>query len=128
MIIYFKFQRKIGNTKIILRGNLDHIKICNPHKIINKYQYTSIEKLNNQLITKVFYNNNYYYDHFFFKSSEEYLDTLMRGDAIFDVKKGYAFRWFQIYFSINKITNEKLNYFENKTGLNISAFRNKVIK
>ena len=52
----------------------------------------------------------------------------MRGDAIFDVKKGYAFRWFQIYFSINKITNEKLNYFENKTGLNISAFRNKVIK
>jgi len=122
------FDEKIGITKIILRGNLDHIKIGNPHIIVNKYQCTSIGKLNNQLITKEFYNNNYYYDHFFFKSSEEYLDKLMRGDAIFGVKKGYVFRWFQLYFSINKITNEKLDFFENKTGLNLSAFRSKVIK
>ena len=58
-----------------------------------------------------------------------YLDKLTRGDAaIFGVKKGYAIWWFQLYFSINKITNEKLDFFENKRDLNLSAFRNKVIK
>ena len=65
----------------------------------------------------------------FFISSEEYFDKLMRDGAIFGVKKGYAVQWFQLYFSINKITNEKLVFFENKNeSLNLSTFRIKVIK
>lgn len=73
-------------------------------------------------MTEEFYNNNYYYDHFFFKSSEDYLDKLMRGDAIFGVKKGNAIQWFQLYFSINKITNEKLDFFEKKNWFKFICF------
>ena len=41
------FDRHIGLTKIILRGNLSNIKFGNPHIISNKYQCNSVGKLNN---------------------------------------------------------------------------------
>ena len=74
------------------------------------------------------YNNYYYYDHFYFKSSEEYLEKLTRGDAVFGVVRGFNHYWLDFYFDINKITKEKLDFFENKTGLNFSKYRDKCVK
>ena len=34
----------------------------------------------------------------------------------------------QTYFSQNKITLEKIVYFENSTGLNLTIFRNRINK
>ena len=85
------FDHKIGITKIILRGKLSKINITNPHILINSRQCNSIGKLNNKLDEKEFLNDKFYYDHFLYKSSEEYLDKLMRGDAIFGEKKDINF-------------------------------------
>lgn len=60
------FDEKIGITKIILRVNLDHIKIGNPHITVNKYRWNSIVKLNNQLITKEFCGGGCCCEHFFY--------------------------------------------------------------
>ena len=84
--------------------------------------------LNNKLDKKEFFSDKFYYDHFLYKSSEEYLDKLMRGDAIFGEKKGYKLQWFMFYFHVNSITKDKLDYFENKTRLNLSNFRQKLFK
>ena len=125
--VTLQFDQNIGFTKIILRGGLSNINIQNPHILINDYQCNSNGKLNNELIAKEFYNNKFYYDHFIFKSAEEYLNKLMKGDAVFGKKKGFTLQWFQFYFSINKVTKEKLNFFENQTGLDLSAFKKKIL-
>ena len=52
----------------------------------------------------------------------------MRGDAIFGEKKGYKLQWFMFYFQVNSITKDKLDYFENKTRVNLSNFRQKLFK
>ena len=52
----------------------------------------------------------------------------MRGDAIFGEKKGYKPHWFKFYFHVNSLTKDKLDYFENKTGVNLSNFRQKLFK
>ena len=52
----------------------------------------------------------------------------MRGDAIFGEKKGYKLQWFMFYFHVNSITKDKLDYFESKTGVNLSNFRQKLFK
>jgi len=122
------FDHKIGFTKIILRGKLSKINITNPHILINSRQCNSIGKLNNKLDEKEFFNDKFYYDHFLYKSSEEYLEKLLKGDAIFGEKKGYKLQWFMFYFYVNSITKDKLDYFENKTRVNLSNFRKKLFK
>ena len=117
------YNKKIGITKIILRGHLQKIKIVNPHILKNKYECNNIGKLNNLKI-KDLYNNDFYNDHFLTKSSEEYLNKLLRGNAIFGERNGFNLNMLQYYFAINKITKEKLDYFENKTRVNLSIYRN----
>lgn len=116
------YDKRIGISKIILRGHLSKIKITNPHILVNEYQCNSIGKLNNKLKPDDFFNNNFYYDHFLYKSSEEYLNKLLKGDAIFGKKKGFSLQWIFFYFSVNKKTKEKLDFFQNKTGIDLSFY------
>ena len=71
-------------------------------------------------------HKKFYFDHFYFKSSEEYLDKLTKGCVFYGEKRGFDLYWFKIYFGINEITKQKLDYFENKTGTNLSIFRNNI--
>ena len=116
-------------TKIILRGNLSNIFIGSPHVLnVNNTCNGFGKKINHTgLHLKNPDHNKYYFDHFYFKSAEEYLDKLTKGDAIYGYVRGFNIYWFQIYFAFNKITNEKLDFFENKTGTNLSIFRNKIL-
>ena len=116
-------------TKIILWGNLSNIFIGSPHVLNVKNACNGFGKKINHtgLRSKNPDHNKYYFDHFYFKSAEEYLKKLTKGDAIFGPARGFNIYWFQIYFAFNKITNEKLDFFENKTGTNLSIFRNKII-
>ena len=114
-------------TKIILRGNLSNINFTNPHVLNINFQCNSFGKIDH-LKKEEIKNEYFYYDHFYFKSSEEYLNKLMRGDAIFGEKRGFKPIWFRVYFSINKISKEKIDFFENKTGMNLSNYRDKLIK
>jgi hypothetical protein len=125
--ITMNFDEKIGLTKMILKGNRN-LTIGNPHILVNEYQCNSNGKLINKLIKKEFLNDNFYYDHFLFKSCEEYLNRLVKTDVVSGIVKGYTLQWFIFYFSVNEVTKEKLDYFENRTGLNMSYFRDRIIK
>ena len=123
------FKREMGITKMIIRGNLINITINDPHSIINEHQCNSIGKIINKYDYtnfEEFYNDNYYYDHFPFKSSEEYLDKLKRGDAVYGERNSFSVETFSLYFSVNKITEAKLVYFETRTGINLTFYRNKL--
>ena len=65
----------------------------------------------------------YYIDHYYFKSTEEFIDKINRGDCFYGNNIKMNFYWIKIYFSINEITLKKINYFEKKTGINLSYFR-----
>ena len=114
-------------TKIILRGNLSNINFTNPHVISIKSQCNSFGK-KDHLKKEDIKNKYFYYDHFYFKSSEEFLNKIKRGDVVYGDNIGFKPIWFQVYFSINKISKEKIDFFENKTGMNLSVFRDKLIK
>ena len=63
----------------------------------------------------------YYIDHYYFKSTEEFIDKIMRSNASNGKKNRLGI--FPYYFRKNQITLEKINYIENKTGINLSKYR-----
>ena len=117
-----EYPNILGITKIIMRGNLSDITFNNPHVIPNKYQCNGIGKIIN-LTNKEIYNKRYYYNHFYFKSSEEYFNKLKRG-GITSGKKVFVPNLFEFYFSVNKLTKEKIDYFE-KMSVNLIFPKNK---
>ena len=68
----------------------------------------------------------YYIDHYCFKSTEEYINKINKGDGIFGYNNKIKMHKINLYFNYNKISVEKINYLESKTGLNLSSFRRKL--
>jgi hypothetical protein len=68
----------------------------------------------------------YYIDHFYSKSTEEFINKIIKGDAIFGNNKHQVYRRIYFYFSKNRITLEKINLIKRKSGLNISIVKNKL--
>ena len=64
----------------------------------------------------------YYFIHYFSKSTEEFINKIKRGDAIYGFK---ILGNIKKYFKINKITIEKINMFEKKLKVNLSKYRDK---
>ena len=114
--------------KTILRGHIPNIKINCIHSINPKLK--SCDGFGNPknhlgILTDNSDLEYYYIDHYYSKSTEEFINKLNKGDALFvDNRMPRIIT----YFSQNKITKEKIDYFENSTGLNLSMFRNKTIK
>ena len=118
-------------TKIIIRGNISKINFTNPHilggeKITNCNGFGKIIIQKDHILRKPDHHK-FYFDHYYFKSAEEFVNKLDVGDAFFGNKRGFNIYWFQIYFAFNKITKEKLDFFENKTGVNLTIFRKQII-
>ena len=66
----------------------------------------------------------YYIDHYWSKSTEEFVNKLMKGDVILGYKtKQNNLNRIKMYFTYNKITKEKLNYIENRTKYNLTKYR-----
>ena len=65
----------------------------------------------------------YYIDHYCFKSTEEYINKINKGDGIFGYNNRIKMHKINLYFGYNRITNEKISFIENKTGLNLSRFK-----
>ena len=65
----------------------------------------------------------YYIDHYCFKSTEEYINKINKGDGVFGNNKKTKIHKINLYFGYNKITLEKINYIENKTGLDLRKFK-----
>jgi hypothetical protein len=119
------FNNKRYWGKSIVRGNIAGFKITSPHRLTNKI------KLCNGFgkISKSFKIDSKYYDikHYSFKSTEEYCYKLNRGNILYDNNYQFKFRKINKYFQYNRITLNKINLLENKTGINLEYFRNKII-
>ena len=117
--------------KTIIRGNIERIKISSCHLLDKKIQRCNSFGNNfkpSNIFCKVPDYNNYYIDHFQFKSTEEFINKLNKGDCVFGYKKKYIYRKIISYFKVNTIAIDKINFIQNKTGLNISHLYYKNIK
>ena len=68
--------------------------------------------------------NNYYIDHYNFKSTEEFINKINSGDALY--YKDNQIERIEVYFGINKVTLEKIQLVEKGTGLNLSIIKKKL--
>ena len=121
-----KGKKKDGpiGIKTILRGHIPNIRINCIHKLNKNLQ--ACDGFGNPkkplgIVTDISDLDYYYIDHYYSKSTEEFINKLNKGDALF-----YDNRMERIetYFSQNKISREKIDYFENSTGLNLTKFKN----
>ena len=116
-------------VKSIMRGNISNITINNSHylsrqlKNCNGFGKPQILFGLKAPIADFYY---YYIDHYYSKSTEEFINKLNKGDAYFkdDIKN--ILNRISYYFYINEITEKKIEFIENKTGLNLSIYRNKI--
>ena len=118
--------------KTILRGNITGIKIANVHWLSKNKKIKACNGFGNIVKKIVFYadkvdKKKYYINHYCFKSTEEFINKIKRGSAVFGLKKRMYIK-IRFYFAFNKITLNKINYIEKSTGLNLNIFRNKIKK
>ena len=66
----------------------------------------------------------YYIDHYWSKSTEEFVNKLVKGDVLYGFNnKENNLKRIRIYFLYNNITEEKINYIENGTKYNLTKYR-----
>ena len=68
----------------------------------------------------------YYIDHYYSKSTEEFIEKMMRGCVDLGLKRRFGI--ISNYFEINTITVDKIKYIENVTLLNLSKYKEKIEK
>lgn len=122
---------KDGVLKTIVRGNIN-IKINCPHELnrtlisCDGFGNFNLKYKKKVIIT---FNPDFkynYIDHFCYKSTEEFINKIMRGSAIKGFDTEMKYRKISWYFNTNKLTEEKIDLIENLTNLNLSKYRLKI--
>ena len=122
-----KIQKRNGVLKTIIRGNISK-KIYCPHELTKNLSscdgFGNFNIKNKGIIITNKTDYQYYYiDHYSYKSTEEFINKIMRGSAIKGFEKEMKYRKISWYFGANKITKEKIDLIENLTNLNLSKYR-----
>lgn len=129
----FKSSIKPKNEQIksILKGNIkiniksvhflaDNLKSCNGYGEYNiNEKYLRFTKAPDYI--------NYYFDHYNCKSTEEFIEKINRGSAIFGKNISSKLSKINLYFKRNKITFKKIDLIEKYTKINLSKYRYKII-
>ena len=106
-------------VKSILRGNITNLEINCPHKLSDEIKGCNGEgeevNLKGCSMKELDFENNYI-DHYFCKSVDEFIEKLK-------MKHVNKTESLCNYFTYNKITKEKIDYIENKTGLDLSKYK-----
>lgn len=115
----------IQGIKSILRGNIK-TNVYDVH-ILNK-NLTSCDGFGKIKEVQTIVTNEsdfkyYYIDHYYSKSTEEFVYKLMRGSAVHGFDISHKLKRIEVYFAINEISLNKINYIENKTKLNLSKYK-----
>ena len=116
-------------VKTIIKGGIKNLKINCIHRIStkikgcdgfgNKIELIGIETKNSDY-------DNFYIDHYYCKSTEEFIDKLNKGDALFSHDKNHKLARIKTYFGYNKITLQKIKLIENKTGFDLLEYKKKI--
>lgn len=125
----YKAKKNITNTtqgiKSILKGHIPRIKINCVHILNSKLKncdgFGNFVQING-IITSQPDFTNYYIDHYNFKSTEEFINKINKGDALYG--NDNQMNRIRVYFGINKVTIEKIQLMEKGTGLNLSEIKN----
>ena len=133
---YINWESKLFTLKTIARGNLKNIRFKTTHwldrRIIGcnvfgkKVIPSRLVRLKNDIKRSEF--KQYYIDHYCFKSTEEYVNKVNKGDGIFGFSNKTRMHKIKLYLEYNRISQEKIDYLELKTGLNLSQFRSNLNK
>ena len=123
--------KKIGGIqgiKSIMRGNIE-VDIKDVHilskKLISCDGFGNIKEIQN-IVTNVSDFYYYYIDHYYCKSTEEFIKKILKSDACHEVNDNLKYLKLEVYFSLNEITKDKLDYIEKETKLNLSKFRSRI--
>jgi len=120
------FYNKIYWGKSIIRGNIPGINITSAHYITYKIPACNgFGKIRKKFNIDSKY---YYFKHYSFKSTEEYCYKLNKGNVAFDNTNHKKLSKIHVYFNYNKLTIQKINFMEKKTGINLDYFRDKLNK
>jgi hypothetical protein len=107
--------------KTIIKGNLSNITIESTHTLDNTIGRCNGfgKRIKTLGINCKKSDNKYnYIDHFYTKSTEEFINKINKGDAVFGEDKNNIYSKIKFYFEINKLNLEKINLIKQKTGLN----------
>lgn len=123
--------KRTGGTspiKSLVRGKIPKLYIQSIH--FGNRKYNMCDGFGNKRNYTGYSTNKadfkyYYFIHYFSKSTEEFINKIKRGDAVYNMKISENIRK---YFMINRITVEKLNMFEKRLKINLSKYRNKLKK
>ena len=69
-----------------------------------------------------------YINHYYGKSLQEFVEKIKRGSAAIGLTNISIIAKIDRYFDIYNINRKKINYIENKTGLNLSRYKIKPIE
>ena len=118
--------------KSILKGNIDQeikdVHQLNP-KLVACNGFGKLVKLKGMKTNET--DHYYYYiDHYWSKSTEEFVNKLMKGNAVLrhnltKIKNNNLLR-IKMYFTYNRITKEKIEYIEKKTKYNLTKYRKRI--
>jgi len=120
---------KLGGQKLevkfILKGHTPNIVIRNIHNCNNNIPncngYGHNNKISNIYSTELD-KKNFYIDHFYSKSTEEFINKVMRGNPC-NVPKNYDFERINKYFAQSEITKDKIELIEKRTGHNLAYLK-----
>ena len=133
---YIKWKSKLYTVKSIIKGHLKGIKIKSLHwldrriKGCNSYgkEIKPTKNIKMSLSFNELYIQDNYIDHYCFKSTQEYINKILKGDGIFGYRNRTKNYKIYLYFKYNKITLEKIEYIEKITNLNLTNYKLRLIK
>ena len=130
--LFKRFPKTIKNPnfcigKSIIRGNLKNIRITSCHLLDIKLKrcdsFGTYFRPNLTACKTPDYKFNYI-DHYKYKSSEEFIEKIkIKGDALIKDNERLRMQKINDYFSINKVTLEKIKYISKKLNLNATYIK-----
>ena len=123
-----KFEGQILEVKSIIRGHIKELNIIHNH--LGNYNLktcnnSGIYQKFNSLYTEYPDQKYYYIDHYYSKSTEEFINKIIKGDALRD-DKDYIYQRIGRYFNQSEITKEKIDMIEEKTKINLKEYRKQI--
>ena len=119
---------KIGGSegiKSILRGNKDYV-IHNIHYLNTSLRscdgFGKIKEVEGIISNESDHYYNYI-NHYWSKSTEDFMNKLLRGDVALGNTTNHFLNSINMYFCLCDITLDKIEYIENRTKLNLSEYR-----